>query len=117
MSTKSRATFDLIAEDQIDGNDQIINELPVIANGVIWRIQCFGGCDEPVDHTKGSLIALQLYDGGWTTLRAISVLCSTFEICTNRSILGDGNKKIRVVRQNKSSSSKRVVAWITGIKI
>ena len=112
-----RQRVDKVFEGQVAANAQDIQELPVIPSGVCWCITRFGGSELGAGDGKASLIGLQLFDGaGWQTIRAFGVVSTAVEVQLSRDIRGDGTKKLRIVRQNKSAAAKQIIAWVEGFR-
>ena len=104
----------LYIDDNVSAGATDILESPVIANGKTIKVLRFGGLDLNIGDNKGSIIALQWGDGGsWDTIRAHSG--GTLEFDINRAFEGNGTKKFRIVRMNKSAQAKLIGAWFEGI--
>jgi hypothetical protein len=113
-----RTRVDRIVDGQVAANGQDVQELAVIPNGEVWRITRFGGSEVGTGDGKASAIALQLFDGSaWQTIRGFGLVSTAVEVELARDIRGDGTKKLRVMRQNKSASAKQILAWLEGFKV
>ena len=113
-----RQRVDKVFDGQVAANGQDLQELPVIPNGEVWRITRFGGSEVGSGDGKASIIGLQLFDGtAWQTVRGFGVVSTGVEVDLARDIRGDGAKKLRVVRQNKSASAKQIIAWVEGFRV
>jgi len=90
-----------------------VNTTPIIPDGKIVKLQRFGGFDPAIGDGIDSIIALQWGGGGsWTTVMASG---KAFDFNLSRDFVGDGAKRFRLVRQNKSSSDKIIVAWLEAL--
>jgi len=113
-----RQRVDRIVDGQVPANSQDVQDLAVIPNGEIWRVTRFGGSEVGTGDGKASVVALQLFDGAaWQTIRGFGVVSTAVEAELARDIRGDGTKRLRVVRQNKSAAAKQIIAWVEGLKV
>lgn len=117
VARTERQQVDRVFDGAVAAGGSEVAELPVIPNGEVWRITRFGGSEVGSGDGKASVIALQLFDGtAWQTIRGFGVVSTAVEVELARDIRGNGTKKLRVVRQNKSSTSKQIIAWLEGFK-
>src|SRR5512138_3776110 len=113
-----RQKVDRVFDGAVAASGQDAFELPVIPNGEVWRITRFGGSEVGTGDGKASVIALQLWDGSvWQTIRGFGVVSTVAEVDLSRDVRGDGTRKLRVLRQNKSAAAKQVIAWLEGFKV
>jgi hypothetical protein len=118
VARTERQRVDRVVDGQVAGNGQDVQELAVIPNGELWRITRFGGSEVGTGDGKASVVALQLFDGtAWQTIRGFGIVSTGVEVELARDVRGDGTKKLRVVRQNKSASAKQIIAWVEGFKV
>jgi hypothetical protein len=105
--------FKLSFDDEVAASATDIQSSAVVPNGKTVRVNKFGGSDRPTDGV-GSWIVLQWGSGStWDTIRAGSWGSFCFEV--KRDFLGDGTKRLRLVRQNKSSTDKELFAFIEAV--
>ena len=101
---------DIINVSNLNSGSQDVIEYPnAIPNGKIWVIGCFGGIDINLGDSKSSVYILRF---GTDILSAISLSGNTKELTIHKEIIGDGTKKLNVVRQNKSGFNKDLVFWV-----
>lgn len=115
----NRNRIDVVLDDVVSAAASAVEDLGVIPNNTLWRVIKLGGGEVANGDGKASVIALQISENGttWTTARAITVVGNTVELQVQREIKGNGTRKVRIVRQNTSSSSKQVIAWLEGYKV
>ena len=112
-----RQKVDHVFDGAVAATSQDVQELPAIPNNEVWRVTRFGGSEVGTGDGKASVIVLQLGDGSsWQTIRGFGVVSGGAEVELSRDIRGDGTKKLRVVRQNKSAAAKQIIAWLEGFK-
>lgn len=118
INRSERQRVDRVFDGQVAASSQDVQELPLIPNGEAWCITRFGGSEVGTGDGKASVVALQLFDGsGWQTIRGFGVVSTAVELELARDVRGDGTKKLRVVRQNKSTTAKLIIAWVEGFKV
>ena len=118
INRTERQRVDRVFDGQVAANSQDLQELAVIPTGEVWRVTRFGGSEVGTGDGKASVVALQLFDGAaWQTIRGFGVVSTAVEVELARDLRGDGTKKLRVVRQNKSAAAKQIIAWVEGIKV
>jgi len=88
-------------------------EFPAIPTGATWVIKNFGACDINLGDGKSSVYVL-MYDAD--IIKMLSLTGNTYETTINKEFLGDGNKKIKIKRYNKSVFNKEMPAWIKAYK-
>ena len=89
-------------------------ESPIIPNTKEVVITNFGGFDAILADGISGIIGLQWGStGAWETIRGGGYGVFNFENL-NLSFTGDGVKKFRIVRINKSSAVKRMTVWAYG---
>jgi len=109
---------DRVFDGSVAASSQDIQELPVIPNGEVWRVTRFGGSEVGTGDGKASVIALQIYDGtSWQTIRGFGVVSTAVEVELARDVRGDGTRKLRIIRQNKSATAKQIIAWLEGYRV
>lgn len=110
----SKQTIDVLIDSSVGASSTDVYESPIIPSGKTVRILSFGGMDPLVGDGIGSIIALQWgKNGAWKSIRAISGCTIEFDL--KKDFIGDGEKKFRLIRMNKSNSSKVIGAWIDGV--
>lgn len=113
-----RTRVDRVIDGPVAANALDVQELAVIPNGEVWRVTRFGGSEVGTGDGKASAIALQLFDGAaWQTLRGFGLVSTAVDVELSRDVRGDGSKKLRVVRHNKSAAAKQIIAWVEGFKV
>jgi hypothetical protein len=111
----ARELLDKYLDDSVTGSGQDVWSAPDIPADEPWHLTKFGG-------TAGAaaVIGLQLRTGTspdvWTMIRA-GIGPGQFEFDVDRDYVGDGTKKFRVVRQEKSGSAQQIIAWLEGYKV
>jgi len=107
MATK---TFYKVFEDSSVGPlGTEIRTDPIVPNGKVILLRKIGGCDPGIGDNIDSLWIVQWGSGGsWESVRVGSG-CTEFQIET--TFVGDGVKRFRFVRQNKSLVAKSIVLW------
>jgi len=91
------------------GTQDVINYPDAIPNSKKWVINKFGAVDVNLGDSKSSVYILRF---GTDIITIISVTGNTYEVNINKEIIGDGVKKINVVRQNKSGHGKDMGFWV-----
>ena len=92
----------------------LIWESQIVPSGKVVRLKEFGGADPAIGDGIDSIIALQWGNSGsWATVRVVSGTSQSYTL--NRDFTGNGVKKFRVVRMNKSVSTKILVYWIEAL--
>lgn len=108
--------YDLMSDIIVQQKKSYIQLMTPVPNGKTARLTSFGGYD-PADNS-GSIIALQWGSADtWITIRAGG---SGFFDClfgAGKDFIGDGAKCFRIVRQNKSSNDKPMIAWMGALII
>ncbi len=118
VGRSERQKVDRVFDGVVAASGQDAQELPIIPNGEVWRVTRFGGSEVGTGDGKASVIALQLWDGtAWQTVRGFGVVSAVAEVELARDMLGDGTRKLRIVRQNKSAAAKQIIAWLEGFKV
>lgn len=118
INRSERQRVDRVVDGQVAANSQDLQELPTIPNGEAWCITRFGGSEVGSGDGKASVIVLQLFDGSsWQTIRGFGLVSTAVEVALLRDVRGDGTKKLRVVRQNRSATAKQIIAWVEGFKV
>ena len=104
----------MIYTDSVAAGSNDIQNFPVIPVGVKWVIDKFGCADIALGDGASSVYILQWGSpGNWETIRLISLTGNTIELDVGQEIEGDGNKYVRLIRQNRSSSNDRELpVWI-----
>lgn len=113
-----RQKVDCVFDGAVGAGSQELAELPVIPQNEVWRITRFGGSEVGTGDGKASVVALQLWDGtAWQTVRGFGVVSAVAEVELSRDVRGDGTRKLRVVRVNRSTAAKQIIAWLEGFKV
>jgi hypothetical protein len=114
MTTKT--TFDIYVDSNVAANAIEMMQSDVIPQNKTVRLSCFGGFDPAIGDGKASVIAIQWGFGtNWKTLRAGGG--GPFEYNVNIEVVGDGNKRFRLVRKNNSGTAKTLICWLFAVII
>ena len=96
----------------VTASSQEIKSYPIIAIGKRWQIRKFGAVDVNNGDNKSSVYILQWGKAGtWENIRVISLTGNTCELQDIGEFIGDGEKILRVIMQNKSAQDKDLVFW------
>lgn len=109
----SKTKHSLMYDSSIAAGVTDVQTTPSIPVGKKVRLQSFGGFDPSIGDGIDSMIAIQW--GAGTTWQTIRAGGKVFEFQIGRDFLGDGAKRFRLVRQNKSASAKIIVAWLEAL--
>jgi len=112
-----KTIIDLSKDDDVtSGATDITIHPSAIPNNKIARITRFGGaCPLDSDGIE-SLILVQWGSGGsWKTIRAFS--SSSADMIMDKEFVGDGSDTFRLIRVNRSATTKPMVAWLEGLII
>ena len=93
------------------GSQDTVNHPQAIPTGKIWVVKDFGAVDINKGDNKSSVFILRF---GTEIIRILSLTGASKEIPIKRDLIGDGSKKINVVRRNESGYDKELPFWITG---
>ena len=86
----------------------------IIPTGKIARLSNFGGYDPIGSDGVGAIISLQWGSGNsWLTIRVGGFGSFDFNWEKGVDFIGDGTKRFRIVRQNRSSVAKVISVWMT----
>lgn len=85
-------------------------ETPAIPAGKIWVLKNFGAADINLGDSKSSVYVLMF---GTEVIRIISLTGNTREIPLKKEITGDGAKKVKILRMNKSGEAREMPVWLT----
>lgn len=117
----ARIVVDKVYDDNLAQDVPKFDDLGLIPNGETWRIKEFGGSEAANGDGVASAIGLQFTtdDGSsWTDVVKMWIVGSCPMEPINRDFIGDGaNVKLRLVRLNKSTANKDVIARISGIRL
>jgi len=106
----NKTVYDLTYDSSVAASTTDIQLSPIVASGKQVRVKKFGGLDPAIGDNIDSLIALQWGSGGsWA---AVVVGSKQFQYEINKVFTGDGSKRFRIVRQNKSIVAKVIYAWV-----
>lgn len=112
MATKT--TYEIYHDSSVASGATDLQLSPIIPIEKTVRILSFGGFDPNIGDNKSSIIALQWGSGpDWKTIRAGGD--GTFEFVLNKDFVGDGTKRFRLARQNKSASAKPLIVWLYAV--
>lgn len=106
--------YGMILDNSVGASTSATDPSPIIPNGKTVRLTSFGGYDPIGSDGVGGIISLQWGSASsWLTIRAGGF--GTFDFNWDKGIdfNGDGTKRFRIVRQNRSSVAKVMVAWLT----
>lgn len=108
-----KTKYDLCFDSSIAAGATDIQSSAILPTGKTARLVCFGGYDPLIADKLSGFIALQWGStGSWSTVRAGGDGFFNLEWPKGKDFIGDGSKRFRLVRQNKSSSDKIMVAWM-----
>lgn len=108
-----KTEINLFFDDNIAASSTDTKLSAIIPTGRKVTLKRFGGCDVAIGDGLDSIIAIQWgSSGSWQTIRGCS---KSFEFEMQRDFEGDGSSRFRLVRINKSSSAKPILAWVDGI--
>lgn len=108
MSDKS-----FIIVSQLASNSSDSLETPALGDGERWNIEKFGAADINLGDNKSSVYVLKF---GNEILRIFALTGDTQEVDLNQDIIGNGTKKISVIRYNKSGFQKECPVWFRASK-
>lgn len=99
-------------EDTVPAQSQTETLSPIVPRGGFAELKLFGGMDPKIGDGIDSIVALYWGDseGGWETIRAVAGTTMEFQI--DRTLTGDGVKRLRMVRYNRSLTNKILAGWI-----
>lgn len=107
--------YGIILDNSVGSTTTVTDLGPIIPNGKTVRLTSFGGYDPVGSDGIGGIISLQWGSAtNWLTIRAGGFGTFDFEWEKGIEFIGDGAKRFRIVRQNRSSVAKVMVAWLTG---
>lgn len=106
MSDKSIILIDSVAA----GGSETF-QTPAIGSGKTWALKTFGAADINMGDSKSSVYVLMF---GSDILRIISVTGNTKELDIKKDITGDGTKRLKIIRYNKSGYDKQCPCWVSG---
>jgi hypothetical protein len=90
----------------------VVTESQVPPGGLKIQLKVFGGYD-PLTDAMSSIIGLQWGQGAsWESL-AVGGNGYFEKAFIDRILIGDGTKRFRLIRINKSSTAKNLYAWAT----
>lgn len=99
-----------IITSSINAGQQNTTEHPqAIPNGKKWIIDNFGCADINLGDNISSVYILRF---GTEVIRIVSLTGDTKDFNLGIEIVGDGVKKLNVIRQNRSSHDKELPCWI-----
>ena len=114
MALKTK--YDLVYDDSIAASSTDIRTSPIVPDGRVVRVLNFGGYDPRSGDGISSFITLQFGSGSdWQTIRAGGDGFFDIKWEKGKDFTGDGIKRFRLIRQNKSTSAKIIVAWFIAL--
>jgi len=100
------------------GSDESVLTGGPLGDGDRWMIQIFGASEAGTGDGIASVVKLQLgRPGNWTTLRSFGLSSTVAEVSLERVVTGNGTKRLRVVRENRSAAGKPIMAWVEAYKL
>jgi hypothetical protein len=91
----------------------VIQESAVPPGGLKIQLKVFGGFDPVSGDGVSSMIGLQWGQGGsWESL-AVGGHGFFEKTFIDRVLIGDGTKRFRLIRINRSPTAKNIYAWAT----
>lgn len=95
-------------DDVVNANTTDLRLSPIVPNGQLVVVKRFGCAVRA--NPGDALVAIQWGSGGtFTTIRGLT---GVFELTINRAFTGDGVKRFRLVRINKTAlSAFEIAAW------
>jgi len=107
--------YGIILDTSVGSTSTVTDPISIIPNNKIIRLTGFGGYDPIGSDGVAGIISLQWGSGTtWQTVRAGGYGAFDFQWERGIEFAGDGAKRFRIVRQNRSSVAKVMVAWLTG---
>jgi len=100
----------VVASTLNGGANDIIEHGSAVPVGQVWFMKKFGAADVNLGDNKSSVYVLRF---GTEIIKIISVTGNTQEIEVAQEIIGDGTKKVNVMRYNNSGQNKQCPFWIT----
>ena len=112
-----KTLIEISTDDEVTaGSTEITVATGVVPNGKVARVKRFGGTTPRDADGIESLTLLQWGSGGsWQTIRAFAT--SFEDIQLDREFVGNGAKTFRLVRVNRSTTDKPMIAWLEGLII
>lgn len=112
-----KTLIDLSKDDDVTAGSTDVTVHPsAIPNLKVARITRFGGAT-PLDTDGVQCLTILQWGSGstWKTVRAFSR--STIEYAMDKEFEGDGTKTFRLVRVNRTGTTKPMIAWVEGLII
>ncbi len=109
-----RVKFDKYLSSSVAAGFTDVETFPEIPGDETWILGVFGGSATG----KGTIALQQRISTGpdvWETIRAIACP-GTFNFLMNRSSVGDGVLRYRIIRRDESGADQEMAAWFEGYK-
>lgn len=101
------------APENLSAGQTAVDSSPVIPSGTTIRISKFGA-----GASASALVALQWGSGStWETIRAYGLNGQSFGEAIDREFVGDGAKRLRVLRQNIWTGAAPVFVWVEAFQL
>lgn len=105
---------EIMLDNSVGASSSLIDLGEIIPSGAVARLSNFGGYDPIGSDGVGSIISLQWGSGNsWLTIRVGGLGSFDFNWEKGVDFIGDGTKRFRIVRQNRSSVAKVISVWMT----
>lgn len=110
---------DIVIESAVNAGITETQLAPIIPVGKTVRLMNFGGFDPITSDGVSGIISLQYGNAtdGWKLIRCGGNGFFNIQWEKGKDFIGDGTKRFRIVRQNKSSNIKNIAAWVIALKI
>ena len=109
---RNMSAKEIILSNVINSGTSETFEFPkAIPANEIWTIKEFGAADINMGDNISSIYVLRF---GTDIIKIIALTGNTHEFILNKSLKGDGLKKLNVYVSNKSGFSKQMPFWIKG---
>lgn len=114
----AKTSVNLIIENTVAQGATATDNSAIVPAGKTVRLVRFGGYERSISANTTGIIALQWGQGAaWETIR-VGGGPTPFDFILNRTFIGDGAKRFRIVRQNRDpalSAAKEMVAWVEAV--
>jgi len=115
--TISRDRVQVVYNNEVAPTSVVIETSPIIPAGQSWQISRVIFGDRAIGDGMSGGFQVDWGNGGsWEVIAAAWLTGNTMEFKVNRAFTGDGVKKFRYIRLNKSASSKEMFLMAEGFK-
>ena len=110
--------YDLVFDSSVNAGATDAQLSGIVPIGKTVRLLNFGGFDPLSSDQVSSIISIQWGSAaGWSTIRAGGNGVFDIVFDKGKDFTGDGVKRFRLIRQNKSSIGKVLVVWASALII